>query len=152
MLVISKIHHRNARSVRMAPAPPRGTPTPLNWVWNHGSYRKQANMSPAPAHEVPFRSYLHRNPRRSQFSFYIFKFFPMPTTNVESDTSFEKFHYLRLDLRRDVYTSKSPRLHVHVPKSLHPRIIQTEKPYRKLITTIINQSEGFILSFCIATS
>lgn len=78
---------------------------------------------------------------------FVFKFFPLPPDDVRFHTAFLKFGYLQLALGCDVYASKSSCHLVYTAKSLHPQIIQPQKLHQNLITVIINQSEGFILSF-----
>lgn len=75
------------------------------------------------------------------------RFFPLPPDNLRFHTAFLKFGYLQLALGCDVYASKSSCLLVYTAKSLHPQIIQPQKLHQNLITVIINQREGFILSF-----
>ena len=104
-------------------------------------------MSPVPAMRLLW-NYLCRNTNLHQFVVYIFKFFPVLINNMGFNTSFRKF-YLQVGLCCDVYTSKSPRLLRYIAKPFHPQIIQTRELHQKLITMIINQSEGFMLSFCI---
>lgn len=125
----------------------RKRPFSVKQVWNHSSHGNKKMCLWYPHTRLPLEVACAEI--LTCIRVYIFKFLPLPTNNAGFNTSFRKFCYLQLDLCCDVYHSKSPILFIFVAKSLHPPIIQTQKLHQKLITMIINQSEGFILSFCI---